>query len=301
MKDASFRHTLSDLQTPLFHRSYNSRSLYNGYFGFGWCSTFEKSLKINNTELVLKDCKYDTEILFKLYSKNIFRSVLNKKDTIEFKNGVYTRQYDVYDKWGRYVVSSGSGTSVRLFYEESGRLDRGVLPDGRILQFFWDLDKIKQVKLGSEVINYTFEASNLISVTKNTSTYKYTYDQLNNLISITFPNRKQQFISYDSKYDWVTRIQNECVENYSYFTRTEKEFQHQTATVTKSCPQRGPMRTQYEYWFSDNRLSRTKVSNEFSSIDIHFDPEGNPIKSNKNQISVTSRYLSTLKSNGGTQ
>lgn len=37
-------------------RTYNSRSLHEGYFGFGWCSNIETRLKISGKTLLVQEC-----------------------------------------------------------------------------------------------------------------------------------------------------------------------------------------------------------------------------------------------------
>ena len=52
MQNANFTETWVDLEIPdtgynlKIERAYNSRTLHNGLFGFGWCSNFETSLEI---------------------------------------------------------------------------------------------------------------------------------------------------------------------------------------------------------------------------------------------------------------
>lgn len=53
MKNANYSQTFVDMEVPgtgydlKIVRSYQSRSLYNGMFGFGWCSDFETKLEMN--------------------------------------------------------------------------------------------------------------------------------------------------------------------------------------------------------------------------------------------------------------
>lgn len=52
MKNANYAHSWTDIEVPgtgydlKVERTYNSRSLFNGLFGFGWCSDWETSLQI---------------------------------------------------------------------------------------------------------------------------------------------------------------------------------------------------------------------------------------------------------------
>src|SRR5690606_17210092 len=102
------------------------------------------------------------EITYRLKSiskgKAIYYSVLNRDDVIEYSNGIYIRNFsgtEKYNRWGQLnEVSSGGGTFVTLSFEESGRLDRGVLPDGRVLQFSWDPseNKISSIKFEKQTV-----------------------------------------------------------------------------------------------------------------------------------------------------
>src|SRR5690606_6166011 len=53
MRNANFSDNWIDLQIKnsgydlRVQRSYNSRTLFNGMFGFGWCSDFETKLQVN--------------------------------------------------------------------------------------------------------------------------------------------------------------------------------------------------------------------------------------------------------------
>ncbi len=46
MKNANYSHTWTDIDSLTLKRTYNSRSLHNGLFGFGWCSDYESILKV---------------------------------------------------------------------------------------------------------------------------------------------------------------------------------------------------------------------------------------------------------------
>ena len=52
MKNANYSHTWTDISLDgtgynlQLRRTYNSRSLHNGLFGFGWCSGYESKLKV---------------------------------------------------------------------------------------------------------------------------------------------------------------------------------------------------------------------------------------------------------------
>jgi hypothetical protein len=63
MKSANFSDNWTDLTVPgvgydlRVNRSYNSRSLFNGLFGFGWCSDYETKIEVTpESNLKLTEC-----------------------------------------------------------------------------------------------------------------------------------------------------------------------------------------------------------------------------------------------------
>ncbi len=71
MKNANFSNSWVDLEVPgtgydlKVTRTYNSKSLFSGIFGFGWCSDFETSLQFTaEGNLKLTECGAGQEIFF---------------------------------------------------------------------------------------------------------------------------------------------------------------------------------------------------------------------------------------------
>lgn len=71
MKNANYADTWTDLIVPgtgydlKVRRTYNSRSLFNGVFGFGWCSDFETALKITaEGNIQVTECGGGLEVMF---------------------------------------------------------------------------------------------------------------------------------------------------------------------------------------------------------------------------------------------
>jgi YD repeat-containing protein len=71
MKSANYSESWTDLTVPgvgydlRVNRSYNSRSLFNGLFGFGWCSDYETKIEITpESNLKLTECGGGMEIIF---------------------------------------------------------------------------------------------------------------------------------------------------------------------------------------------------------------------------------------------
>lgn len=71
MKNANYSNTWVDAKVDgtgfdmKLERTYNSRTLHNGLFGFGWCSNFETDLEITGEgNLKLKECGAGAEVVF---------------------------------------------------------------------------------------------------------------------------------------------------------------------------------------------------------------------------------------------
>lgn len=71
MKNANYTNTWTDMEVPgpgydlKVARTYNSRSLFNGMFGFGWCSEFETSMEIlPEGTIKVKECGDGVSIIY---------------------------------------------------------------------------------------------------------------------------------------------------------------------------------------------------------------------------------------------
>ena len=71
MKNANFSHSWTDIEALgtgydlKVTRTYNSRSLFNGMFGFGWCSDFETNLELTaEGNIKLTECGAGQKVFF---------------------------------------------------------------------------------------------------------------------------------------------------------------------------------------------------------------------------------------------
>src|SRR6188768_2464625 len=71
MKSANYSESWTDLTVPgvgydlRVNRTYNSRSLFNGLFGFGWCSDYETKIEVTTeSNLRLTECGAGMEITY---------------------------------------------------------------------------------------------------------------------------------------------------------------------------------------------------------------------------------------------
>ena len=71
MKNANYSNTWIDMDVPgsgydlKVVRTYNSRSLFNGMFGFGWCSDFETAMEVTaEGNIKVKECGGGVEVIY---------------------------------------------------------------------------------------------------------------------------------------------------------------------------------------------------------------------------------------------
>ncbi len=83
MKNANYSNTWIDMDVPgagydlRIVRTYNSRSLFNGMFGFGWCSDFETSMEVNaEGNIKVTECGGGAEVTFS--PREVTRADVNK-------------------------------------------------------------------------------------------------------------------------------------------------------------------------------------------------------------------------------
>lgn len=103
MRNANFADTWVDLEIPgsgynlQVQRTYNSRSLFNGMFGYGWCSDFETSLEPSaDGNLKLTECGAGMEVIYSTASANPKEAEQASDDIItklKAKNPNMSRQY----------------------------------------------------------------------------------------------------------------------------------------------------------------------------------------------------------------
>ena len=103
MKNANYSDTWTDLIAPgtgydlRIQRTYNSRTLFNGIFGFGWCSDFETKLDVNaEGNLKVTECGGGLEITYKpkgFSEKEIGTTIEKILKEVKKRNPSLTKKY----------------------------------------------------------------------------------------------------------------------------------------------------------------------------------------------------------------
>src|SRR5688572_26848118 len=87
MRNANYSDSWTDIEAPgsgfplKVVRAYNSRSLFNGIFGFGWCSDIETSLEATpEGNVKITECGDGAEIIYRArdFSKEEVSETVNK-------------------------------------------------------------------------------------------------------------------------------------------------------------------------------------------------------------------------------
>ncbi|MES2855532.1 MAG: DUF6531 domain-containing protein [Bdellovibrionota bacterium] len=255
---ASFESTWIDFEAGgvKLSRYYSSRSLHDGLFGFGWCSSLESKLEFTvppaeGNNLFIKECDQKKEFAYDAASGNwkatdavISRETDHYTMTTTRQNLTTRKMYDAAN--GRLLSLGNAGGALTLEYDRRGLLQDAATGEGLRLRFKFDeiSRKIVRIEISTEdesklkplklKLEYGYDSLNLVRALNGWSnTYHYGYDPLHNLTSITFPDRTSEEILYDTDRDQVLLFKgrNGCRENYSYSGAPQRMI----AEAAKNC------------------------------------------------------------------
>ena len=280
MLDAAFLKTWVD--APLsrdrrdfkLRRTYRSRSTRKGFFGFGWCTDFEKKVhkRLEGSKKIwLQDCDRETE--YDLHSP------ANPKDYFVRKNNIYLRFIDgrlaqKYNHSGQLIYLNekpGRTVSVELIYRPSGLLKEAkTSSETRVFFEFNDRNQIVRINTDSERFEYVYQGENLIEARKDNRTlHNYTYDAFNNLVRYFSSIGESEEIIYDTEKDWVLSrsLASKCRENYSYELKIISPTRsRQTSTLRRTCPAHTEMK-KFEFWIRHGMDG----ANQLERLIVHAD------------------------------
>lgn len=216
LKDANYANSWVDLEIPgagykmTVTRTYNSRSLFNGMFGFGWCSEFETNFILTSEgNIRLKECGGGQEILYsprevskKEIDKTIsqiitgmktegkvaqdatfFKRLADELSADDEKRALYAKKYGV-----KVVINDGTkymadGKQVEFFVKKQNIYER-TLFDGTMERYEVVNDALYGVK-GRMILKYD----------KNKNYLKMTYEN-DILASIVDNSQKRMAFKY---------------------------------------------------------------------------------------------------------
>ena len=242
-KNANYTKTFVDIVLlgaglPIMvERTYNSRSLYRGMFGYGWCSNLETRLEVmpDNTLMVV-ECGGGVEISYISKSSKGDRSVMIKKimEEVNKKKGLskkYVKQVERDLKKSALLQSElirafrlkGKAQSGQA-YQAVGRQNDSIqftgsqykrlLPNGQI-QFF---DKnglfTKQMDKTGNWIKIQRKKQNIVKVMDNKGR-SLQFKNKKNTLTVTGPNKIKAV--YIIKRDNLVEVTNSKADKYQHF------------------------------------------------------------------------------------
>jgi YD repeat-containing protein len=219
LQDASFILHQNDFQTPLLARTYNSRSLWQGVFGFGWCAEFEKSLNPNTG--IVRHCDQEETGKAKAQGTNW---VVKQAHRIE-----------VYNFRGQLMqIKDSRGSFWDLSYDRQGRLSRIQGSRARFDFHYLDfhLSKIESFPNRREPsVQFRFLQNLMIESRSSRHFSKYTYDELQNLTLIEESKKKSIRVSYDSRLDQVRQVTiGNCSQDFQFKKISDRKFASRATT-----------------------------------------------------------------------
>lgn len=213
MKNASFVDVWTDMIAPgpgydmKIRRSYKSRSLYDGIFGFGWCSDFETHLKPTpEGNLKLLECGSGLEVVYKpkdFSSKEIDKTIQQIVQAHKKEHKNLNRSF-----YKTFVENLKSNVNLRTHFANTYKIKNSV-KTGSV--FFANGQQIDRITFAKGV--YTrylrdntlqkFNTSGLLTYAsdKNGNYLKFSYDKKGQLRQVHDNNGRKLAFRYhlDSK------------------------------------------------------------------------------------------------------
>ncbi|OFZ19466.1 MAG: hypothetical protein A2Z20_05435 [Bdellovibrionales bacterium RBG_16_40_8] len=247
MRNANYSDTWVDLQIKSsgydmqIRRSYNSRTLYNGMLGFGWCSEFETSLKITpENTLRVTECGAGFEIEYlpanynrKNLDKNIQAIVAEVRKRNKNRDEAYFKSIEndirtdstLRDEFAKQLNISGS-ISENSRYTADGRANDFIiyknneyvrnLPNGTV-QKFNKIGRLTQMSdKNGNFIKLVHSGERLTAVSDNTGSslqFKY-YDNSKYVKHIVGPSGYSASYKYNGEN--LTEVTNSWKNTYKY-------------------------------------------------------------------------------------
>jgi len=319
LKNASYSDSWVDVMAQknefdfYIRRTYNSRSLYSGQFGYGWCFDFDTHLVFpKNRQIEIKKCGRKIGFTFNAKSISategvIYKSKLHNDGYITLNNGEYklyrhdqpTFSFNL--KGQLSSIKKNSENLISLFYKDNYLIKINDKTGNYIeIKYYKNQFRVKEIYFTpSQFIKYMYKGQDLIKVIHvGKGTISYLYDNYHNLIQTQYPDGSTKKVKYNELSDRVTQFKyrNNCTENYSYTLSKTKPKYNFTASMFKSCANKKFPFTKYEFihkmYNEDIYLAYVKKSFNGLSTETYYHHEhGSPIMVITNNQSTRYEYF----------
>jgi len=220
-----------DAEPLSLERTYNSRSQEHGWFGLGWGTPFETSLKTDrNGSIIVKENGSGAHTRFDKVDRKLAPLAINVKSGDELyysgrwadewlvrSTGGYVR-YDAYgkkegfDTKGRLVSLTSAKIDWRIKRDKAGLPKQIVSNKGAVINFAMNdngtVARIWGVYGGRcREATYSYRGDLLLqSMDVDGNRYLFGYDKVGNMTVIQYSDRKQMHIEYDA-YQYVRKVE----------------------------------------------------------------------------------------------
>lgn len=267
VKNLNYSNTWIDLTERLgvaVTRTYNSRSLFDGMFGFGWCSDFETTLTFETPgTFSLTYCGSGYSLTFRRRDVAEGRVVLttDSGDTLEVReDGFLYRSANRkealhFDRMGDLSEIETPGFGTVRFERQAGRIVRiRDWADQAYVLRYGAAGKVLSIETPSgAAVQYQYDSVGNLQSIRNVwkNVYSYGYDDLHNLIKATWPDKTFIRLSYDKEKDLVTKFvdRNACEEQFSTNILSDD---HYSVRDEKRCDGELTVEQLYEFMFRDD-------------------------------------------------
>jgi YD repeat-containing protein len=247
MKNANFSNTWIDLDLPgtgydlKISRTYNSRSLFNGMFGFGWCSDFETTIEVTaEGNLKLTECGAGQELLFsprELAKKDIDKTVKSIVAKLKAEKKLDDRSIKILadkmatdsDLRSKYAINYklsipvkegtqflANGREVENIVFGKGYYTRNM-PDGSSMRFSSSGRLTHMYDKNGNFLKFEYSKDNTVKEASDNNGRKLSFKYFNNkkVKSITGPSGLS--VSYKfTNLDDLTYVKNSWTNVYTY-------------------------------------------------------------------------------------
>lgn len=304
VKDASFSTTFTDLDTGHLKitRTYDSRSTFNGLFGFGWCSNLDRTLiKTSNQER-----QATTSIAIDSCGRRTIFAAIGAKPTRRWETSRTKDGFVDVDR-GDFVHHGPDGREIARFSGTDGRLaalanERGLpvpilretrgsllrdAASGEGLRVRLEVDplaskilRIESTESPPRRASYDYDGEDLIKVTNAwNNTYLFRYDSLHNLLEAHYPDRTFEQMTYDEDHDRLLSFRGRggCIETYDVkITNTKPLERRQTTVAVKTCGEKEESRVAFQFDYKKTpqktwRLAKLKLSRGGRVNEINYE------------------------------
>jgi RHS repeat-associated protein len=186
-------------------RTYNSRSAYNGPFGYGWTFNYGEMLVPNGDGSMTYREADGTEHLFAV-SGGAFVSPPGKHLTLTPSGSGWTMRFKdgmqfTFDGNGLLTAQTDlNGNTVTINHDANGHVTSVVDASGRtVLTFTWSGAHITQLTdVGGRTVVYTYSGDDLVTVTDTAGKpWTMAYDTQHNMTALADPLGNTQSYDYD--------------------------------------------------------------------------------------------------------